>query len=391
VQEAGVNSLLITSILMFGLVCDLALAQSYDPDRLPPAPSDAPLPELISQQASAIPADSLAPPSAALMTPSWQITPAPNASSFGSPVGSVQPGLYVRGDTMFLRLSHTTDQPLADGWVNLTPNGPPSIMPIGAVMTTSQLGDTSFQPVPRGTLGCRLDNGTAFEVTYFSRNDWAESASGVSSPSFALIPLVSTGSHSIFVADRVSSSLTTALYNAEVNVFQPFQHQANIEWLVGLRYFRMVERFGFHAEADGTHSLYQSDYDVRSSNNLYGLQLGLRWTHNWNRWSLTGLTKTGIYGNDASQQQFLGNNSHGVIRDFATSRVGVAVIQEVGINAVYHLTERCLIRGGYNAFLIGGLARAGDQLDFSANPAPTLYSHGSALLHGPSAGVELQF
>jgi hypothetical protein len=140
--------------------------------------------------------------------------------------------------------------------------------------------------------------------------------------------------------------------------------------------------------------VYQSHYSAQAANNLYGAQIGLRWSSNWKRLSISGNLKTGIYANSASQDQYLiynqGTNAY-PIRDLSTSNSTVSFIQELGLTGVYQLTEVCSIRAGYNLFVISGVARATEQIDFSTNPLPAFSTHGAAVLHGPSAGIEYRF
>jgi len=74
-----------------------------------------------------------------------------------------------------------------------------------------------------------------------------------------------------------------------------------------------------------------------------------------------------------------------------TSKPAVSFVQELGLNGAYQVTNRWLIRAGYNLFVISGVARAGDQIDFSTTAVPSLNTHGTAVLHGPSAGIEFRF
>jgi len=47
----------------------------------------------------------------------------------------------------------------------------------------------------------------------------------------------------------------------------------------------------------------EGDYDIHSTNNLVGAQLGARWRRTWGRfgWEATG--KAGVFGNEARQTQ----------------------------------------------------------------------------------------
>jgi hypothetical protein len=196
------------------------------------------------------------------------------------------------------------------------------------------------------------------------------------------------------VSENIQTSLSTRLHSLELNLFQPFETHPNLEFLLGLRYFRLNEQFHFQTNSVVNQTDFQSQYNLQTTNNLYGAQIGWRWLLQRNRWFLAANGKIGAYYNDASQQQFFGyssNITNSLPRDMAATRASFSVIQEVGINGIYQWTDWCSFRVGYNLFAIQGLARAGDQVNFSSNRNPAFYTHGSAVLHGPSAGIEFRF
>jgi len=261
------------------------------------------------------------------------------------------------------------------------------------VLTTNDISSRGFDAVPRVTLGYRYQDGVAVEASYFGWNDWAGSASLASSP-MGNPSVVFVESPDTLAADKVSTSLTTSLNSAEINVSQTFPNNSQFEFLSGLRYLRFGEQFNFHAERTAGGDLDQNNYSIQTTNNLYGAQVGLRWARSWKRLSINGTGKTGVYANDATQNQLLGYSSNAnslVIRDLMTSKPGVSLVQELGLNGVFQMTDRWSIRGGYNLFVISGLARTGDQIDFSSTAVPSLNTHGTAVLHGPSAGIEFRF
>lgn|GEM_PF-6038001 len=363
----------------------------------PPSATDAGLPAPLTsteitpaQSTSALDA-TFAPQDLATMAPSWQLTPIPGTIPPTST--ATDPGWYVTADAMFLHLNQGRNQGLVYDLINLAPVGPPAIVRYGPVVSTNDVSNNVFEAVPRLTLGYRDTDGSSIEATYFGRNDWAGSTAIASNPAYHP-PIIYLQTPDTFVADRITTSLSSTVHSFEVNVFEPTLMASQFEFLGGLRFFRLTDQFQLQSHAVINSNFDQSRYSVQTTNDLYGVQLGVRWKQAFNRFSIVAIGKTGIYANDAAAQQQLAysyNASPVIVRDQTASRPTFSTIQEVGLNGTYQLAGYCTIRAGYNLFVVTGAARATDQIDFSSNPFPSLNSHGTAVLHGPSAGIEFRF
>lgn len=325
------------------------------------------------------------------MTPSWQFTQIPGTNPSTTP--SSAPGWYATADAMFLHLNQGRNQALFYDLIDLAPGMPGALVRYGPVFSTNDVSNNVFEAVPRLTLGYRSTDGTAIEATYFGRNDWSGSSAIASDPVHRP-SVIAVETPDTFIADKFTTSLSSTLHSFEVNIAESAVPGSPFEVLGGLRYFRLSEQFQLQS-ADVTNSNNnQSRYNVETTNDLYGAQLGFRWKQTTNRWSLVVVGKTGFYANDASAHQALGylqNAAPFIVRDGTASRPTFSTIQEVGLNGTYQLARYCTLRAGYNLFVVTGLARATDQIDFSVNPFPSLNTHGTAVLHGPSAGVEFRF
>ncbi|MCA9246452.1 MAG: BBP7 family outer membrane beta-barrel protein [Planctomycetales bacterium] len=164
------------------------------------------------------------------------------------------------------------------------------------------------------------------------------------------------------------------------------------EYFVGLRYIDFSEELAIRSN-DLQEGI--STYRVRTYNNLYGGQIGLRRRRCWGRWSLEGTGKAGIYANDASQVQdpiYDFPNIQYRSRREAEDTVA-AFAGELNLSGIYHINDIWGIRGGYNLLWIEGVALAPDQLDFTdtALSGTTIDTNGSVFFHGASIGLEARY
>ena len=98
-------------------------------------------------------------------------------------------------------------------------------------------------------------------------------------------------------ADLMTLTWDWTVNNAEFNVFRQF---GCFQGLLGFRYFNLEEKFNIHSiDSDGD----ASDYPIRTSNNMFGGQIGARTYCQWKcfRFGTTG--KAGVFGNDAIKRQ----------------------------------------------------------------------------------------
>ena len=199
--------------------------------------------------------------------------------------------------------------------------------------------------------------------------------------------------NNFFAADDVGVRYTSDLHSAEVN----FVHCCagcgrSLEWLAGFRYLDLGERIGITAfdSAEST-----TRYDVRTSNHLYGAQLGARARRCLGCWSWEATGKAGIYGNDMQQHQ-------APIIDFpdfefrsarGSSDGDVAFVGDLNFSGSYQLTRVWGVRAGYNLIWIEGVALRTDQLDFTNVPGSgtDLVSGAGVFLHGVNVGLEARW
>lgn len=299
---------------------------------------------------------------------------------------------------------------------------------VGTALSTSEL-DFDFDPAMRVVAGRRWHDGWAVEGAYLGLFESGASAFvEAPPPNSGLVlgfPPGGLGASSNVFRDITRSWIdySSELHSIELNLVSCCGHydpcesfsekrdptypragrqarSSTIEYLVGFRYLRLSEHFRLYAEADepstpgGAILTTSGFYDVRTGNNLYGAQSGVR-MRRWGErlgWEASG--KAGIYGIDMSQNQSVVDYPGFPLRPASRGTGGdVAFVGDVNLSGVYRLTDVWNVRAGYNLIWVAGVALAPDQLDWSAGVASGrhLDRGGSVLVHGISCGAEARW
>jgi len=157
--------------------------------------------------------------------------------------------------------------------------------------------------------------------------------------------------------------------------------------LGGFRYLSLYEKFNIRSTDldSGT-----SDYHIRTTNNLFGGQLGARYRRSYGRFAWDATGKAGLFGNSAGQWQFVSDSVPGsFLRDRRSDSGGqIAFAGDINVSANYRLLSFLTLRAGYNLLWVEGIALAPGQLDFSNTTASgsDLRSDDGFFAHGVSAG-----
>lgn len=289
------------------------------------------------------------------------------------------------------------------------------------LLSTSDL-DYNYDPGMRATFGKRLCGGRALEFTYFGLFDGSASAS--SSDANAFLTFQNNLVGNVFVdMDRVDVDYSSWLHSFEANFpcccgccdlpgcgdcgdqgcgdsgcgnqGNGFGTCQSLEWFCGFRYLNLGERLNISAQRTVNNAVESGSYNLRTNNNLYGLQIGGRMRRTQGRigWEAGG--KAGIFGNDSRQSQSVTDFPDFALRPAVSNSSGtVAFVGETNLTALYRLTNVWNLRAGYNVMWIEGVALAPDQLDFdfaAAQGGSGLRNDGGMLLHGVSFGVEARY
>jgi len=167
----------------------------------------------------------------------------------------------------------------------------------------------------------------------------------------------------------------------------------SVEWLAGFRYLSLDEQLNIYGEREELGGTETGNYNVQTSNDLYGAQLGLRLRNCWGRFSGEALAKAGIFANHATQSQYVIDFPDFYLRDpVSSSHTGLAFAGELGLTGIYQINQNWGLRAGYSLIWLQGVALAPEQLDYSfPDGGTTLHRDAGLLLHGVHLGVEARW
>lgn len=294
---------------------------------------------------------------------------------------------YFRAEAIYLKyLSGAADQEVAifseDG-MGGTPG--PTALSTGDLSRPGQWG-------PKLTLGCFNDCGFGWETSYFGLFDGRSSRSVFDEGNLSLPGALGDASFDFRDIDEMLLSSETELHSFEINSTHRIGHWT---WLCGIRYLRLADELNIRGIDD---DLFDSDYNVRARNNLFGVQAGLRRGGCFGRFGWDVTAKGGIYGNSTTQSQFVtdyesGDSTYYLREPVSANANQVAFIGEVNPNLTFCVTDKLLLTAGYQLLWIEGVSLAANQLDFSnsAFAGSSNHSTGGVLLHGLSAGLEFRW
>lgn len=253
------------------------------------------------------------------------------------------------------------------------------------VLTTHDLG-FSLQAGPRILIGRQTGVDRAWELSYFGTHFWDASAIATDINNLDIPdPLVAVA-NDFDNADQMLLTYASRLNNAEFNLVS---ERESWTLLAGFRFLSLAERFNINAlDNDGD----VSDYLARTSNNLFGAQLGARVQRCASQrvsWELVG--KAGVFGNDASQRLLLQDNDNTFELLNTTARRGtVSFVGDLNFTGSYALNDVWSLRGGYFVMYVNGLALAPDQLDFTndLDTGTRITTRGNLFVHGVNLGLE---
>ena len=269
----------------------------------------------------------------------------------------------------------------------------------GQTLASTNDLDFPFSGGLRAYVGHRICGGWALELGYFGLFD--ATATTTITGDLSLPGDLGPGTNVFFGADRMTLDYTSRLHGGELNFVcctsccEPccLPRCQSCEWIYGLRYLRVDESLNIGAERLEVGGLETGSYDVRSSNDLYGAQFGLRMRHCRGPWSLEGTGKVGLFGNDANMNQTVTDFPDFIVRQTSASDSDVAFLAELNATLVRQISDHWFVRGGYNLIWIDGLALAPDQLDFTlASTSGTTIDTGNTMfLHGANIGLEARW
>lgn len=167
------------------------------------------------------------------------------------------------------------------------------------------------------------------------------------------------------------------------------------DWLGGFRWAGLEESAALTFNGGATPV--PGSYSLRSSNNLFGMQLGGRGRFEWDRWAVESWAKAALAGTAMSQSQDPIINAATpdppVRSARSSSEGGVGFIGDINATLAYRINDVWAIRAGYNLIWLSGVALAPNQFDFGTASTSGTALHGGAgiFLYGGNLGVEARW
>lgn len=137
-----------------------------------------------------------------------------------------------------------------------------------------------------------------------------------------------------------------------------------------------------------------ASYNVRTSTNYFGAQVGMQGRREWRRWAVDGWWKTALCGVSASQNSDpIVGTIYGSRDAQSTHEGGLGFIGNVNGSLIYRITDSWGLRCGYNLIWLTDAALAPSQWDFSDTPTSGsgINHNGTVFLHGANLGLEARW
>lgn len=200
-------------------------------------------------------------------------------------------------------------------------------------------------------LGRFLEDDSAIEFVYFGIIDWSASRTVTTGGNDLKLPSdlgqnITTNDFS--GADQMTVSNISYLNNAEFHWLGTLSGSAwnGASVLAGFRYVGFNETLNIHASDVEPDPQLDSDYRIKTTNNLFGAQLGGRVARRNDRWGWDVTGKVGLFGNAARQEQYVNddNNTFPIRPD--VGEVGGSISSSRGS---VHLSETSTPRWCFNS------------------------------------------
>lgn len=260
----------------------------------------------------------------------------------------------------------------------------------------------------KGTIGYQYGN-EMFEVTGWWMSQTTSIAEAVD-PNRVNLPFANfdqrigfLGNNNLFLqADIARIEVETLLANVEANY--RWATGSGWEWLIGLRYFDMSDRFSVITFDDiiVTAGLAPVDrtliatYTLRSHTRILGPSMGFEGEWPVCHWLAIGGMGKGTWGANFSEVSVLLQRGDDFVNpqgpDRRRTKNYFSHMYELGGFLDFLLTERFRIRAGYQALWVCNVAEAQAQINFDLNnQLNSIDYNGSVFFHGPMLEFHVGF
>ena len=292
-----------------------------------------------------------------------------------------------------------------------------------AVLSTSDFDD-EFQPGMRALVGVSLSDWYRLEFSYLGLHSWGDSAAvrynaddgtgnllspfsdfgdiegqpGLDDlPEDRYQPVVGLDFNEL-ASISFSSQLDSAELSVRRRVCMPTDRHvaAEMSCLVGLRYMRVREDFGYFTESPLPDPETQNAVNVRTENDLFGVQLGASAQFLVHNRAWIDLQVKGALFLNQAESRSVANVQDVVNGGLAASDLGdeadcASFLGDISLQFNYQFAPAWTIRAGYNAMWLTGVALASENFNSDVNTliyGPASVDHsGSVVYHGPNIGL----
>ncbi|MGA2060998.1 MAG: hypothetical protein ABSG67_10990 [Thermoguttaceae bacterium] len=172
-----------------------------------------------------------------------------------------------------------------------------------------------------------------------------------------------------------------------------------MSFLVGIRYMTLGDGALWHGQGtindNGAINFITGDYNVRTENDLLGLQIGTDMMFRRCKWAWGMRAKVGPYVNFARDVQEIKNNAvadpfNSVFFDtrLVAQKQLISLIGQVGFEATYKFKPNLMGRAAYDFMWVNGLALGPEQFQFTDTPVSAINTNGSLFSHGLTLDLE---
>lgn len=160
------------------------------------------------------------------------------------------------------------------------------------------------------------------------------------------------------------------------------------EYLVGLRYFDLIERVRWNAfDFDGAADT-SGFYDIDTDNDMFGFQLGGGFTYEHGRWSAGISTKLGVYLNDVTSNTAFARTDM-PNNDFTTDsrNTTFSFINQSDVTLRWYMRPNLSLKAGWEMMYVTSVALAPHQINFRPDENQVVYT-GDPFYNGAVFGFE---
>lgn len=206
------------------------------------------------------------------------------------------------------------------------------------------------------------------------------------------------------------------IHNVELNIIRSNAQGCvpswNVQWVLGVRFFRFDEDLTFGSVEQGyswgDDPAAEAFLEDRIKNNLVGVQIGFDARSDcWHRFQLYVSPKVGIYNNfienkcsfyrgDGAQGYAVDQDGTTIMGYFPVSSTEnvFSVLAEIDMGVYWHISQNWSAKIGYRLVTATGMGLADHQLLHYVNDLPEIEyikSNGDLLLHGAYVGVAYNY